>query len=74
MLETYENIVADLNQELAHFETLKKILIVPDEFTVEAGEMTPSLKLRRRVIEQKYKPQIDAMYAESAPRREPARV
>jgi len=60
----YQDIVNQVNRDLAHFETLKKILIVPDEFTVEAGEVTPTLKLRRRVIEQKYRKQIDAMYAE----------
>ena len=62
MIEAYEKIVADANQELAQFETLKKVLLVPDDFTVDKGEMTPTLKLKRRVIEQKYKKQIDAMY------------
>lgn len=64
VIELYQGIVSEVNRDLAHFETLKKILIVADEFTVEAGEVTPTLKLRRRVIEQKYKQQIDAMYAE----------
>lgn len=64
VVELYRGIISEVNRDLAHFETLKKILIVPDEFTIEAGEVTPTLKLRRRVIEQKYKKQIDAMYAE----------
>jgi long-chain acyl-CoA synthetase len=38
-------------------------LVVPDDFTVAAGEVTPTLKLRRRAIEQKYKAKIDEMYA-----------
>jgi long-chain acyl-CoA synthetase len=62
VIEAYEKIVADANQELAQFETLKKVLLVPDDFTVDKGEVTPTLKLKRRVIEQKYKKQIDAMY------------
>jgi len=62
VIEAYEKIVADANEELAQFETLKKVLLVPDDFTVDKGDLTPSLKLRRRVIEQKYKQQIDAMY------------
>jgi len=62
VIEAYEKVVADVNQELAQFETLKKVLLVPDDFTVDKGEITPSLKLKRRVIEQKYKTQIDAMY------------
>jgi len=62
VIEAYEKIVADANQELAQFETLKKVLLVPDDFTVDKGDLTPSLKLKRRVIEQKYKKQIDAIY------------
>jgi long-chain acyl-CoA synthetase len=72
VIEAYQTIVDDVNQSLAHFETLKKVLIVSDDFTVDAGEVTPTLKLRRRVIEQKYKQQIDAMYSQSAPISEPA--
>jgi len=71
--EAYDKIVADANLELARFETLKKVLLVPDDFTVDKGEMTPSLKLKRRVIEQKYKKQIDAMY-EAAELSHPATV
>ena len=62
VIEAYEKVVADANLELARFETLKKVLLVPDDFTVDKGEVTPTLKLKRRVIEQKYKKQIDAMY------------
>ena len=62
VIEAYDKIVADANQELAQFETLKRVLLVADDFTVDKGDLTPSLKLKRRVIEQKYKKQIDAMY------------
>jgi long-chain acyl-CoA synthetase len=65
--ELYRGIVEDLNKKLAHFETIKKILIVPDEFTVAGGEITPTLKLKRRVIEAKYKQQIDELYREPHP-------
>jgi long-chain acyl-CoA synthetase len=74
VIEAYDQIVASLNEGLAHFETLKKTLVVPDDFTVATGEITPSLKLRRRAIEQKYKKQIDAMYASGPPVAQPARV
>jgi long-chain acyl-CoA synthetase len=60
--ELYRGIVEDVNKRLAQFETIKKILIVPDEFTVASGEITPTLKLKRRVIETKYKDQIDELY------------
>lgn len=62
----FEEIVARVNQKLAHFETLKKIILVPDEFGIASGEITPSLKLKRRVVEAKYRPQIEAVYAEPA--------
>ena len=65
--ELYKGIVEDLNKRLAQFETIKKIVIVPDEFTVATGEITPTLKLKRRVIETKYKQQIDELYQEPHP-------
>lgn len=65
--DLYRGIVEDLNKKLAHFETIKKILVVPDEFTVAGGEITPTLKLKRRVIEAKYKQQIDQLYQEPHP-------
>src|SRR5215467_10168074 len=65
--ELYRGIVDDVNKKLAHFETIKKILIVPDEFTVAGGEITPTLKLKRRIIESKYKEQIDELYQEPHP-------
>ncbi|HWZ45261.1 MAG TPA: long-chain fatty acid--CoA ligase [Candidatus Saccharimonadales bacterium] len=60
--ELYRGIIEDTNKRLAQFETIKKILIVPDEFTVATGEITPTLKLKRRIIETKYKEQIDELY------------
>jgi long-chain acyl-CoA synthetase len=65
--DLYRGIVEDLNKKLAHFETIKKILVVPDEFTVATGEITPTLKLKRRVIEAKYKQQIEEIYQEPHP-------
>jgi long-chain acyl-CoA synthetase len=65
--ELYRGIVEDVNKKLAHFETIKKILVVPDEFTVATGEITPTLKLKRRIIEAKYKQQIEQLYQEPHP-------
>lgn len=62
--ELYQGIIEDLNKKLAHFETIKKILLVPDEWSMASGEITPTLKLKRRVIEAKYKDRIDALYRE----------
>jgi long-chain acyl-CoA synthetase len=65
--ELYRGIVEDVNKKLAHFETIKKILVVPDEFTVATGEITPTLKLKRRIIEGKYRQQIEELYQEPHP-------
>lgn len=65
--ELYRGIIEDVNKKLAHFETIKKILIVPDEFTVAGGEITPTLKLKRRIIESRYKQQIEELYQEPHP-------
>ncbi|HSY98383.1 MAG TPA: long-chain fatty acid--CoA ligase [Terriglobales bacterium] len=61
----YEGIVADLNRDLARFEQLKKVILVADEFSPENGVLTASMKLRRRVVEDRYRAQIDAMYVEA---------
>jgi long-chain acyl-CoA synthetase len=60
--QMYKSIVNKANQGVAHHETIKKSAIVPDEWTPESGELTPSMKLKRRVINEKYKDRINAMY------------
>ncbi len=61
----YEGIVADLNQDLARFERLKKIVLVAEEFSTENDTLTASLKLRRTAAAQRYQRQIEEMYAEA---------
>jgi long-chain acyl-CoA synthetase len=61
----YQGIAEEVNQNLARFEKLKRVLLVPDEFTAENGALTPTLKLRRRVIEERYRTQIDELYAQA---------
>jgi len=61
----YEGIVADLNQNLARFEQLKKVILIAEEFSPENGALTASMKLRRRVVEERYRDRIEAMYAEA---------
>lgn len=60
----YEGVADALNQKLAKFEKLKKVLLVPDEFSIASGELTPSLKLKRRVVEEKYRAEIEQLYVE----------
>ncbi len=52
---------------LAHFETPQKIALLEHDFSVETGEMTPTLKVKRRVVDQRYKARIDALYEEDVP-------
>ncbi len=61
----YEGIVADLNRNLARYEQLKKVILVAEEFSTENGALTASMKLRRRVVEDRYRDQIEKMYTEA---------
>lgn len=65
--DLYHDIMENVNQNLAHFETIKKVLVVPDEFTIATGEITPTMKLKRRNVEARYKEQIDQLYQEPHP-------
>jgi long-chain acyl-CoA synthetase len=57
-----QNLVDDANEQVARVEQLKKFLILPDEWTPESDELTPTLKLKRRVIHEKYAEAIDGLY------------
>lgn len=61
----YEGIVADVNQNLARFEKLKRVLLVADEFSAEDGTLTPTMKLRRRAVEGRYRNLIEEMYTKA---------
>ena len=58
----YEGMIEDLNQNLARFERLKRVLLVPEELSAEDGTLTHTLKVRRRGIEERYRKLIDEMY------------
>jgi long-chain acyl-CoA synthetase len=61
----YEGIVADLNRNLARYEQLKKVILIAEEFSTENGVLTASMKLRRRVVEERYRGRIEEMYVEA---------
>jgi long-chain acyl-CoA synthetase len=61
----YEGIVADLNRNLARYEQLKKVIVIAEEFSTENGVLTASMKLRRRVVEERYRVRIEEMYVEA---------
>jgi long-chain acyl-CoA synthetase len=58
----YEAIVKRVNAELQDHERMKKVGVMPEEWSIEGGELTPSMKLKRRVIFDRYKDRIDALY------------
>ena len=61
-LKIIDTHIAEKNQQLARYETIKKYRIIRDEFSQEGGELTPSLKMKRNVIYEKYSDLIDEMY------------
>ncbi|KAB1908860.1 long-chain fatty acid--CoA ligase [Micromonospora sp. AMSO31t] len=60
-----EGYVAELNGKLNRWETIKKVTILPRDLTIEDGEVTPSLKIKRRSVETNFADEIDKMYAGS---------
>jgi len=62
----YGGIIREVNGALANFETIKRFRVVADEWTQESGELTPSMKLKRRVITAEYAAVIDELYADEA--------
>jgi long-chain acyl-CoA synthetase len=64
IMDLFERQIAARTETLAQFEKIKKIALLDQEFTVENGEMTPTLKVKRRVIDEKYRSVIDRLYSE----------
>ena len=58
----YEEVLSSVNKALAPFEQPKKFRLLPKDFELSEGEITPTMKIRRRVIEKKYQKVIDEMY------------
>ena len=63
--ETITAYIKQLNERLNRWETVKQFRILPRDFAVETGELTPSMKIKRKVVETTYAPQIESMYAGS---------
>ncbi|MCP4134794.1 MAG: long-chain fatty acid--CoA ligase [bacterium] len=60
----YEKIIAENTKSLGRVEQIKKIRLLTEELTQENGELTPTMKLKRKIIREKYKKEIDSMYQE----------
>ena len=62
VVELIDSEVQEKNKLLASYETLKKVIIAPNEFSVNSGELTPSLKVKNKVVIDKYRERLDALY------------
>ena len=60
----YQGVVDRVNHGLAQFERIKRFALLPEEFSIERGELTPTMKVRRRAVEQRWHDVIEAMYVE----------
>ena len=61
--ELYKNEVEHYNQQFNHVEQIKKFELLPNEWSVDTGEMTPKLSLKRKVVMEKYKDAVKRIYA-----------
>jgi long-chain acyl-CoA synthetase len=57
-----QDAVDTVNEGLSRYEQIKTFRVVPEEFSQEGGELTPTLKVKRRIVEEKYKGLIESMY------------
>ena len=62
IIKMFEKRIENLQKELAHFEQVKKFTLLSQAFSVKLGEITPTLKLRRKVIMERYRELIEKMY------------
>jgi long-chain acyl-CoA synthetase len=64
VLQEIQTDIDRLSEDLAPFERIKKIALLEKEFTIESGELTPSLKIKRNVVEKRYREVIDRLYSD----------
>ena len=62
VLSLFQEVIDPLNRDLAQYERLKKLALLPAEFGIATGELTPTLKLRRRVVLERWQPVVDRLY------------
>lgn len=65
ILDLFERQIESLTPGLAKYERVKKVALLENELTIETGELTPTLKVKRRVIDEKYRDVIDRLYADA---------
>jgi len=73
VLDLFQDAVDAVNVTLAPFQTIKRFALLPSEFTVTGGELTPTMKVKRRVVEERWRTVIDALYKEDGQPRDASR-
>ncbi|MBX2932782.1 MAG: long-chain fatty acid--CoA ligase [Ferruginibacter sp.] len=63
VLDLYKDLINSFNQSFNHVEQVKKFELLPYEWTIDSGELTPTLKLKRKVIMEKYKNAVERIYS-----------
>ncbi len=63
LIDFIQKQIDEMSSHLAQFERIKKVCLLPKAFTLESGELTPTLKVKRKVVESRYKSQIDQLYS-----------
>jgi long-chain acyl-CoA synthetase len=66
VVAAYQGVVEAVNRELARFEAVKKFRFVPEPLSMDRGELTPTLKVKRRVVEKRYAHLVEALYREGS--------
>jgi len=62
VIEWIEGVIQEKNKELPSYSTIKRFSIIPKDFSIETGELTPTLKVKRKFCMEKYKKEIEKMY------------
>ncbi len=60
----YAKMIEDTNADLARYEQIKKFVVLPLMLSIEGGHLTPTLKVKRRVVEKDYSELVESLYAE----------
>jgi len=65
IIDLFQRQIAGLTTELAQYERVKKVALLENELTIEGGELTPTLKVKRRIVDEKYREAIDRLYEDT---------
>jgi len=65
VLDLYKDLVESFNKYFNHVEQIKKFELLPNEWSVESGEMTPKMSIKRKVVMEKFRDAIDRIYAKN---------